>query len=349
MRWDIRWQRLAMKRSALRFHLPDRLIAQRLSPNPSRTKLLILGRGTKTIAHKRFGDIVDAFKKNDLLVLNDSAVIPTRLWGVIDTAGQVEVTLVSKIRKYAWEAVIRPRQGVQKGARIWFPKLAISATLAQKSRFGGWCVVFTPIKGGFEAALKSKAEVNAPFYLKRNIALKEYQNLYAKNPGSTQCPTAGLHFTRRILNGLQSEGIKIAFVTLHVGGSVLPVSGNDFSSLRIYREYFNVPSSTIQAIMTTRSLGGRVIAVGTTVARALESVSSRRGQLRPRQGWTNLTIKEGHRFKVIDGFLTNFHLPGSTHLLLTTAFGGDGVRYAYREAIRLAYGFLDFGDAMLII
>ena len=308
-----------------------------------------MGRGTKTIVHRRFKDIVDIFKKNDLLVFNDSAVIPTRLWGVIDAAGQVEVTLVSKIKKNGWEAVIRPRQGVQRGARIWFPRLAVRATVIRQSRFGGWLVVFAPLRGGFEAALKSKAEVNVPFYLKRDIALKEYQNFYAKNPGSTQCPTAGLHFTRRILQTLQSKGIKVAFVTLHVGGSVLPVSGNDFSSLKIYREYINVPSRTIQAIMAARSWGGRVIAVGTTVVRALESASLRRGQLRPLQGWTDLTIKEKHRFKAIDGFLTNFHLPGSTHLLLTTAFGGDGVRYAYREAIRLAYGFLDFGDAMLII
>lgn len=194
------------------------------------------------------------------------------------------------------------------------------------------------------------AMVNTPLYIRRAVRLAEYQNCYAQSPGSTQCPTAGLHFTPSLLRQLRAKGVTICRITLHVGGSVLPVTGRDFSRFRLHREYYLIGKKTASRITRAKRDGRRIIAVGTTVMRALESAATAAGRLRSGGRWTHLTIKPGYRFKIVSSFLTNFHLPGSSHLLLTSAFTGNTeyVLAAYRKAVRKQYAFLDFGDAMFI-
>lgn len=339
-----------MKVKAFRFDLPNNLIAQKLARGRKDIRLLVLFRKNSSLVHTCFDNFVDYLKKGDLLVLNDTAVLPTRMWGVCDKGGQVEVTLVSRITDNVWEAFVRPDDFVRANSRVFFGDKKLSAKLIGNTGYEGWRLKFNKSGNKLVGVLKSLAKVNVPFYIKRDVGLDGYQTVYAKKIGSTQCPTAGLHFTPDILAQVKRKGADIAFITLHIGGSVLPLTVKDYRNFRMYKEYFEVNRATKQKISDTKNKGARVIAVGTTVVRALESAVDKRGNVKPAKGWTDLTIKLGHDFKVVDAFLTNFHLPASSHLLMTSAFAGErAVLPAYRQAIERGYKFLDFGDSMFIL
>jgi len=257
---------------------------------------------------------------------------------------------VSEIGPGLWEAIIRPDGRLRKDTRLLF-KGGLIARLIKKTSYDGWALRFSPAgTGRLFDLLERSADVNAPFYIRRKVSLGEYQTTYARVPGSTQCPTAGLHFTKSLLKRIRGSGIDIGFITLHIGGSVLPMTVKDYRGFQMYRERFEVTPAIREKVMRAKGAGRRVIAVGTTVVRALESAADGKGRLRATRGWTGLTITPAHVFKVIDGILTNFHLPFSSHLLLTCAFGGtERVLPAYEHAVRRRYRFLDFGDAMLIV
>ncbi|MFA4842703.1 MAG: tRNA preQ1(34) S-adenosylmethionine ribosyltransferase-isomerase QueA [Candidatus Omnitrophota bacterium] len=348
-----------MQRSDLYFSLPTNLIAQKLSRNPANARLLILLRKENACLHARFEDLLNYLDSGDILVFNNSRVIPTRVWGCLDSGGQVEVTLVSKLKENLWEALVRPDYGVERERSIYFTPAPLhskmqgcplKAHLVAQTAYQGWILRFSHNHGKLEDILEKFAEVNLPFYIKSKVKLQDYQNVYAKIAGSTQCPTAGLHFTRNLLDKFRRKGIGIVYITLHVGGSVLPLNVKDFSRLKIHKEYFRISDAVKNRINQARRQGKRLIAVGTTVIRALEARATPEGQVKSGCGWTDLTIKTGYNFKVTDGIVTNFHLPGSSHLLLTSAFAGaDRVLSAYRQAVKKKYKFLDFGDAMFIL
>lgn len=339
-----------MKIRSLHFDLPDFLIAQRKNINPGKARLLVMSRKNGRIRHGLFGGLASLLREGDLIVLNDSAVLPSRSWGLLETGGQIEVSLVAKVKKGLWEALLRPDIDLSKDTRILFCKGKLSARILKRTSYGGWILKLDRANEEAEDILRSAAEVNTPFYIRKTIKLADYQNAYARCPGSIQCPTSGLHFDSRTLNKIKSCGVDIGFIRLHVSGSVLPVNVADYNNLSLPKEYLEVNAETKRKIEIAKIRGGRVIAVGTTVARALETAADDRGRVRRLKGWTGLTIAPGYGFKVIDGLLTNFHLPSSSHLFLTSAFGGvSNVLNAYKEALRNRYRFLDFGDAMLII
>lgn len=339
-----------MNRDALSFDLPTRLIAQSRVANPKKIKLLVLSRKDDRIIHRNFVDLPEYLNEGDALALNDTAVIPARMWGSLDVGGQVEVTLVTKIKNETWEALVRPDIRLKAGRRIFFKKYGLNARIIKKTEYDGWALKFNNTGKRFENMLRELAEVNIPFYIRRTVGIKEYQNVYAKVPGSTQCPTAGLHFTAEMLEKIKAKGVDIVFITLHIGGSVLPLIARDFKDVTVHKEYFEISGKARDKINAVKRSGGRVVAVGTTVVRALESAADNQGIVHAGKRWTDLTIKSDYRFKVTDCFLTNFHLPGSSHLLMTSAFGGMAkVLSGYKEAVKKQYKFLDFGDAMLII
>ena len=340
-----------MKRETLSFDLPHGLIAQKIIPNPEKSRLLVLSRTDGKIQHGCFSDLIDHLEEGDLLVLNNTAVLPTRIWGIFECGGQTEVTLVNRIKHDCWESMVRPDDGIKKNTYIFFKNNKIAAKVIRKTSYNGWLLKFVIKKwhASIEDFFQNFAEVNAPFYIRRRVPLTEYQTVYARVPGSTQCPTAGLHFTKEYLVELGKKGVKTAFITLHIGGSVLPLTVKNYDDFRMYKECFSINRETKEKILHTKRIGKRVVAVGTTVMRALETAAYKNGAIEERKGWTNLTIKNGYRFKIVDAFLTNFHLPSSSHLLLTSAFCGiENVMHAYHEAIVKKYRFLDFGDAMLI-
>jgi S-adenosylmethionine:tRNA ribosyltransferase-isomerase len=315
-------------------------------------RLLVLSRQhANSIRHRSFGDIRDYFREGDVLVLNDSKVIPTRLWGVLEDGGQREVTLVQRLKENVWTAYIRPPRGVRLKSFVCFNSGLIKATIVSKVAANLWCLKWPGLGRKVDSFLMKHAEINLPFYLRfplKNPA--DYQTVYAKYPGSCQPPTAGLHFTNKILNDLRSRGVCVVYITLHVSGSILPTNVTDSREVYIPKEYYSVPSETAAIINRAKKRGNKITGVGTTVVRALETAAQSRGKVSAFSGWTELTIAPPFRFKVIDSFLTNFHLPSSSHMLMTCAFGGKkNVLDAYREALSLKYGFLDFGDAMLIV
>lgn len=332
------------------FNLPSNLIAQRPADNAKTPRLLVIYRREGKIIHDHFENLADYFHRGDILVLNNTAVIPTRIWGVLGCGGQVEVTLVNRFKANLWEALVRPVNRVRKNGSILFKGRMLTARLLKKTQYSGWLLKFNRPAAEVESFFKKYAQINTPFYIKRDIKPSEYQTAYAKIAGSTQCPTAGLHFTDKLLKRFRDRGIDIAFITLHIGGSVLPLTVRDLQNFNMYREYFEVSKDAERKLNLARKSGNKIIAAGTTVARALETAVDKDGKPESMKGWTTLTIKPGHRFRSIDCFLTNFHMPSSSHLLMTSAFGGIGcILSAYQQALRLKYRFLDFGDAMLIL
>jgi len=339
-----------MKRSQLYFNLPNRLIAQSRLRDPARNRLLAVSRADQgKVTHTGFDRLSSFLNAGDVLVLNDTKVMPARFWGMHESEGQVEITLVTRIDDRSWEALVRPdARNLRKGGEIYLKQQGLSLRMVKKMKSGYWLVKFDG--KSIRDFLSRHAEVNIPFYISRQAKLSEYQTIYARIPGSTQCPTTGLHFTRALLREIEAKGVKIVYITLHIGGSIVPVVVRDFRDLRMHKEYFEIKPEAAMRINDARRKDGRVFAVGTTTVRALESAAGKNGLIRAKKGWTGLTIKPGHRFKTVDAFLTNFHMPGSSHLLMTSAFGGvRPVLNAYKQALARGYKFLDFGDAMLII
>lgn len=326
------------------FDLPEKLIPQ--WPTSNNLKLLVINKDK--IEHKKVFNLADYFSEGDTLILNDTKVIPTRLWGIWEKGGEVEIDLITKIKSNLWRVIIRPELKVRNDRLVYFGDY-LKGMITDKK--GSNYLMRFFYKGNFLGLLKRQGQINLPFYLRNDIRLKDYQTAYAKREGSTQPPTAGFYITKRLLSSLKEKGVNISFVTLHIGASILSFNIKNIKDFKIEKEYYIVSKKTAGLINRTKEQGKRVIAVGTTVVRALETVGNNNVRVKADKGWTDLTIKPGYKFKVIDGLVTNFHQPGSSHLLLTSAFLQDKKKLIsiYKEAIKRSYRFLDFGDKMLII
>jgi len=332
------------------YHLPDGLIAQRPLPVRDQSRLLVLGRATGAVAHRRFTDLPACLAPGDTLVFNDTRVIPARLVGVkADTGARVEVFLLSRLTADTWEALVKPGRKLRPGAAVKFGEELTGEILAV-TEFGGRVVRFV-FNGVFEEILDRLGETPLPPYIRHKLADAErYQTVYARERGSAAAPTAGLHFTPELLAKLRQNSIEFAFITLHVGlATFRPVAVDDITRHKLHREYYFIPPAAAETINRTRERGGRIVAVGTTAVRTLET-ATKEGTVAAGGGWTEIFIYPGYRFQMIDALITNFHLPRSTLLMLVSAFAGrDNILAAYREAIREQYRFFSFGDAMLII
>lgn len=342
-----------MKVSEFDYHLPKELIAKfPVEPRDS-AKLLVLNRRTGEIEHRIFRDIVDYLNPGDLLVINDTKVIPARLFGRLETGGRVEVLLVRQVEPDLWEVMARPARKLKEGKRVIFDG-ELSATVKGYSGEGKRLLEFQ-LKGekSFMEKLSEIGHVPLPPYIEREERPEDrvkYQTVFARKEGAVAAPTAGLHFTEELLQKLKDKGIIIKPVTLHVGpGTFKPVKVENVEDHKMDYETYSVPEETAVAIEEVRKRGSRVVAVGTTVVRTLESAARDRGTVEPGEGRTNLFIYPGYSFKVVDALITNFHLPRSTLLMLVSAFAGkERVLNAYREAVKKGYRFYSYGDAMFI-
>lgn len=348
-----------MNLAAFDYTLPDELIAQEPCERRDASRLLVLDRGTGERRHLRFDEIGGELRAGDLLVFNDTRVIPARLHGSKATGGAVRVLLCERIGGTAeapeWLALLDASRPPKAGAHLKFPGDLVAEVVGRHP--DGWRLVLRHPSGDPHAAVQRVGEVPLPPYIERRpgdpraaVDRERYQTVYARTPGAIAAPTAGLHFTPELLDALAASGVRRAPVTLHVGpGTFLPIRSDDLAAHRMHAEAFDVPTATAEAIAATRASGGRVIAVGTTTVRAIESAADEAGDVRPGPGRTALFIAPGFRFRVIDALLTNFHLPRSTLILLVAAFAGrERLLEAYAEAVRMRYRFYSYGDAMLV-
>lgn len=338
-----------MKTADFDYELPVSLIAQHPPPERDAARMLVLDPARDQLTHATVRDLARFLDPGDLLVLNDTRVLPARLRGVRAGGGEAEVLLLRPTDgEHAWEALVRPGRRLNAGAHITFPGSALTAAVDAKA--GGTATVRL---GGVAEPLEEVrriGEMPTPPYIKERLGDRErYQTVYSKAEGSAAAPTAGLHFTEALLSSITQRGIEVATVTLHVGlDTFRPVRVDDPTQHHIHREWFRVDEGTAAAVARARKGGGRVVAVGTTCVRVLETAAADTG-IRPLEGWSDLMILPGFRFRVVDAMLTNFHLPRSTLLMLVSAFAGrDRILNAYQEAVRQAYRFYSFGDCMLI-
>ncbi len=343
-----------MKVSDFDYHLPRELIATfPVEPRDS-ARLLVLHRDTGEVEHKIFRDIVDYLKPGDILVINDTKVIPARLYGRLETGGKIELLLVRQVEPGVWEVMAKPARKLKKGKRIVFDK-ELSGEVLGYSGEGLRLVKFElNTNKDFMEKLEEVGHIPLPPYIEREELPEDkekYQTVFARKEGAVAAPTAGLHFTEELLDRLREKGVLIKPVTLHVGpGTFKPVKVENVEEHKMDYETYFVPKDTAEEINKAKEEGRRVVAVGTTVVRTLESASDRPGRVKNGEGITNLFIYPGYRFKVIDALITNFHLPRSTLLMLVSAFAGrERVLNAYREAIEKGYRFYSYGDAMLIL
>jgi len=345
-----------MDRKEFLYDLPAALIAANPAPERSDSRLMVVERLGNRISHHRFSDLASVLRAGDLLVLNDTQVLPARLKGTKDTGGAVEVLLVEPFPNFPelWIALIDSSKKTRPGSRITFSG-SVSAEVIGVMGKGRYGLKFR-YPGEFGDVLAELGETPLPLYIERQRELKpndreRYQTVYARNPGSVAAPTAGLHFTPQMLETLNSRGIKSAFLTLHVGpGTFRAVRDNVIESHHMEGEGYKVDPIAAGRVACASERGGRVIAVGSTSTRTLEWVAQKLGRIAPDEGIARLYIYPGHRFRAIDGLITNFHLPGSTPLILVAAFAGlDLIRRAYAEAIKQQYRFYSYGDAMLIV
>jgi S-adenosylmethionine:tRNA ribosyltransferase-isomerase len=345
------------------FILPEHLIAQTPLMERTHSRLLSLDKSNGTIKHMQFEQLYDLLNAGDLLVLNDTRVIPARLFGMKrDTGAKAEVLLLKALGDDRWEVLIRPGKRLKKGAQIVFGQ-QLNATIEEEGEMGIRQIRFD-YEGIFNEILDDLGQMPLPPYIKERLEDKErYQTVYAKNDGSAAAPTAGLHFTETYLEKLRAKGIQTAYVTLHVGlGTFRPVSVEKIEEHVMHAEYYSLPEQTAALINETRANGGRIIAVGTTSARTLETVARNCGldkwmqdgaavqiAVKACQGWTEIFLYPGKPLLLVDSLLTNFHLPKSTLLMLVSALAGrDSILEAYREAVEQEYRFFSFGDAMFI-
>ncbi|MFC1509733.1 tRNA preQ1(34) S-adenosylmethionine ribosyltransferase-isomerase QueA [Candidatus Omnitrophota bacterium] len=335
------------------YDLPVELIAQHPSENRDESRLLVLPEETDAVVHKKFYDLPDFLEEGDLLVINNTRVFPARLIGVREkTGGEVEIFLLRPCGDCLWEALSRPSRRLQKGTFIVFGDNILRAEIVEKGIEGHVKVRLSSHNSNIDKAIDKAGITPLPPYIKRTPSESDrlrYQTVYANEQGAVAAPTAGLHFTEALLDKLAACGIQRAVVTLHVGiGTFRPLSEKDAEGDRLHSEYCRIPESTVRAIAECRARSGRIISVGTTTARALETASES-GAVTPYEGWTDIFIKPPYRYKTVDVLLTNFHLPQSSLLLMVSAFAGrERIFYAYREAICRRYRFYSYGDAMLI-
>ncbi|MCA1009798.1 tRNA preQ1(34) S-adenosylmethionine ribosyltransferase-isomerase QueA [Halobacillus halophilus] len=334
------------------FELPEELIAQVPLQDRSSSRLMVCDRSAETIEHYLFSDIERLLKPGDCLVLNDTRVLPARLFGAKeDTGGKVEVLLLHQDSKDEWDVLIKPAKKVKPGSRIVFGDGQLIAECTEVQEHGGRKVRFS-YDGIFMEVLESLGEMPLPPYIKEQLSDRErYQTVYAKEEGSAAAPTAGLHFTNELLENLQASGVTIAYLTLHVGlGTFRPVSVDKVEDHDMHAEFYQVSQETADQLNQVKNQGGRIISVGTTSTRTLETIIRDYGTFKEASGWTDIFIYPPQKLKAIDGLITNFHLPKSTLIMLVSAFAGrDFIMEAYARAVENKYRFFSFGDAMLII
>ena len=341
-----------MKTSDFYYDLPKELIAQDPLQDRSASRLLHLSLADGSLEHRHFTDIRDYLRPGDCLVINDTKVIPARLYGRRKgSGGAVEILLLKRETGDDWECLVRPGKKCREGAEIEFGEGILSGTITEVLPDGNRHIRFS-YEGIFEEILDQLGEMPLPPYITHKLEDKNrYQTVYARAEGSAAAPTAGLHFTLPLLDELRNMGVLIAHVTLHVGlGTFRPVKVEDVESHQMHSEFYVVEEDQAKIINDARAAGGRIIAVGTTSCRTLESASTPDGILHAQTGWTDIFIYPGYRFKMIDGLITNFHLPESTLLMLVSALAGkENILRAYSEAVQERYRFFSFGDAMLIL
>ncbi|MBQ6575309.1 MAG: tRNA preQ1(34) S-adenosylmethionine ribosyltransferase-isomerase QueA [Lachnospiraceae bacterium] len=339
-----------MKTSEFYYDLPAELIAQDPLSVRSSSRLMVIDPSDKSIEHKTFCDIKEYLRSGDCLVLNDTKVIPARLLGTKDTGAAVEVFLLKRVSDHEWECLVKPGKRLKEGAKVSFGDGELAGLIVRSLPDGNRIVRFD-YEGIFEEVLDRLGQMPLPPYITHKLADKNrYQTVYARYEGSAAAPTAGLHFTNELLDEIRSMGVGICFVTLHVGlGTFRPVKSADISDHHMHSEWYEITKEAADMINATKTAGHRVICVGTTSCRTIESAADDNGRVFAKSGQTDIFIYPGYKFKVLDGLITNFHLPESTLLMLVSALAGkDFVLSAYREAIEKRYRFFSFGDAMFI-
>lgn len=339
-----------MNKSDFDFYLPEELIAQTPLEKRDNSRLLHLDKNTGKIEHKHFYDIKQYVRPGDCLVLNDSRVLPARLIGTRPTGGAVELVLLKDLGDNCWECLSRPGRKTKPGQELIFGNGELTAVVQDLTQGGNRIVKFN-YKGIFLEILERLGKMPLPPYIKEELQNSErYQTVYSKELGSAAAPTAGLHFTKELLSEIEDMGVSICCVTLHVGlGTFRPVKAENIEDHDMHSEFCIIPEDTAKTVNDTKKAGGRVIAVGTTSCRTLESFTTDDGVLQATSGWTNIFIYPGYKFKCIDALITNFHLPESTLIMLVSALAGrECILNAYKTAVNEKYRFFSFGDAMFI-
>lgn len=339
-----------MEVSEFNYNLPKELIAQTPIQKRDESRLMVLNRTTKIIEHKIFKDIISYLKKGDVLVRNNTKVIPARLYGKKDTGASVEFLLLKRIEGDIWEVMVKPGRKLLPGAHVTFGDGMLKATILEKLEDGNRKVEFE-YDGIFNEILDQIGMMPLPPYIHEKLKKKDrYQTVYARYEGSAAAPTAGLHFTEELLQEIEKKGVEIANVTLHVGiGTFRPVKVEKIEDHNMHSEHFYIKEEDATKINNAKKEGRRIISVGTTSCRVLESIADENGFVKPQEGDTKIFIYPGYKFKCIDALITNFHLPESTLIMLVSAFAGkDYIMKAYNEAVEEKYRFFSFGDAMFI-
>lgn len=339
-----------MKTSDFYYELPEELIAQTPLERRDGSRLLHLDKQTGEVEHKHFYDLPDYLHEGDCLVLNDSRVLPARLFGHRETGGVAEVVLLRDVGGGVWECLTRPGRKTKPGTRLIFGDGELSATVTESCEGGNKLLKFD-YEGIFLEVLERLGKMPLPPYIKAELEDKErYQTVYSREVGSAAAPTAGLHFTKELLSQIEAKGVKVCYVTLHVGlGTFRPVKCDEIENHEMHSEFCIIPEETARIVTKTKQNGGRVISVGTTSCRTIESFANEDGSLTASSGWTDIFIFPGYKFKCVDALVTNFHLPESTLVMLVSAIAGrESILNAYDIAVRERYRFFSFGDAMFI-
>lgn len=340
-----------MRTADFYYDLPEELIAQDPLLDRSSSRLMHLNKRTGEICHTDFKHIIDYLNPDDCLVINDTRVIPARLYGSkVGTDAGIEILLLKRRENNVWETLVKPGKKAKPGTKISFGDGLLIGEVLDIVEEGNRLIQFQ-YEGIFEEILDKLGEMPLPPYITHKLQDKgRYQTVYAKNEGSAAAPTAGLHFTKELLEKIEEKGVKIAHVTLHVGlGTFRPVKVDDVENHHMHSEFYVVEEEQAKIINETKAKGGRVISVGTTSCRTLESATDENGILQAKSGWTDIFIYPGYQFKMIDALITNFHLPESTLLMLVSALAGkEKIMHAYEEAVKERYRFFSFGDAMII-
>lgn len=339
-----------MRKSDFYFDLPEELIAQTPLERRDSSRLLHLDKVTGALEHRHFYELLDYLREGDCMVFNDSRVLPARLIGARPTGGSVELVLLRDLGEGRWECLSRPGRKTRPGTEILFGNGELKATVESVAE-GGNRIVRFDYEGIFLEVLERLGKMPLPPYIKEELQDSErYQTVYSREIGSAAAPTAGLHFTRELMEKIAAKGVKLCYVTLHVGlGTFRPVKAEEIEDHEMHSEFCIIPEETARIVSETKKKGGRVIAVGTTSCRTLESFAREDGSLPAASGWTNIFIYPGYTFKCIDALVTNFHLPESTLIMLVSALAGrEHVLHAYEEAVKERYRFFSFGDAMFI-
>lgn len=340
-----------MKTHDFYYDLPEELIAQTPLERRDASRMMALNRRTGEVAHRHFYDILDYLNPGDCLVMNDSRVLPARLLGRRPTGGAVEILLLRDLGDRCWECLCKPGRKMQVGSTVFFGDGELTATIREVQEDGNRVVEFH-YDGIFLEVLERLGKMPLPPYIKAELQDQErYQTVYSREVGSAAAPTAGLHFTEELLERIRKKGVNTAFVTLHVGlGTFRPVKAEEIADHHMHSELCMMNAQTAAILNETRRQGGRIICVGTTSCRTLESLVNEDGSFAPKSKWTDIFIYPGYTFKAMDGLITNFHLPESTLVMLVSAFAGrEHVLNAYRQAVEERYRFFSFGDAMLIV